>query len=122
MVQTLKVAETGQRLLSAVIRYPTGKKNPILLFTLPHGLFFQAGVRVQIDKGKARVLPYQSSDIRGAYSGMALNKASLAALKRGKALNVTIYGAARKPLKMKLSLKGFTNELKRLQTLGKKKP
>ncbi|MEM7299831.1 MAG: invasion associated locus B family protein [Pseudomonadota bacterium] len=116
--QTLKVAKSGQHLLTALVRVPPekdGKKQPaIMLFTLPHGLFFRAGVKLQIDSSKPFAIPYQSSDVRGAYAGLHLTNTILNALKMGSIMKVTVEASSRKPLTMNVSLKGFTAHFAKL--------
>lgn len=107
-MQTLTLRKTGQQLLQVVIsRNPDGKSGVIQL-NLPHGMYFPAGVTLQIDKEKPKVLAVQTCDARGCYAGIALPPADLSAMQKGATLAVTFQNLQKKPIKLGVSLNGFT--------------
>jgi invasion protein IalB len=112
--QTLVVKETGQLLISVIVRRPSKTENPTLLLQLPHGIFLPAGISLQIDKGKPEVQPVQTCDARGCYVGMAVSKELFAALSNGETMLVVVQDLQKHPITISLPLKGFAEAFRKL--------
>ena len=106
--------DTGQLLISVIVRRPSKTENPRLLLHLPHGIFLPAGVSLQIDKGKPEMQPVQTCDARGCYVGMAVSKELLAAISNGETMVVVIQDLQKRPIPVSLPLKGFAEVFRKL--------
>src|SRR5688572_25537416 len=60
--QSLFIKESGQRLLSIVLRVPPDTKKPKMLLQLPLGIYLPAGVSIKFGKSAAKLLPLESCD------------------------------------------------------------
>ena len=107
MSQTIFQKGTGQRVISASI-FKNADTHGMLL-SLPHGIDLTSGVDVSIDEGKAQKFAIQTSDANGAYSRFELTAKLISALKNGNVLIVNIMGVGSNPVRMELSLSGFSN-------------
>jgi invasion protein IalB len=117
MEQILFVAETGQPLVSAVIRPQAEDRRMAMLLSLPHGLYFPPGLTITIDQGEATTVAIQTSDQKGAYAAMPLTDDLVAAMKLGKRLNIAMRFADGRDEVVPLTLAGFTSALEKLTSL-----
>lgn len=112
LVQTLVVKENGQRVLAAVV--VRRQDGLVLNLGLPHGLDLAKGVDLSIDEGERARHPIVTADEKGSYAMIALDDALLAALKKGRLLNVAVSAYGGDEIILRLSLAGFTAGLARL--------
>jgi invasion protein IalB len=117
MTQVLFVAETGQPLVSAIIRPQTEDRRMGMLLSLPHGLYFPPGLSIAIDRGKATNVAIQTSDQNGAYAAMPLTDDLITAMKLGKSLNIAMRFADGRDVVAPLTLSGFGAALEKLTSL-----
>lgn len=108
LTQAITQTGTGKSLLLTSIRKTTGAKPFVMQFRLPHGLHIPAGVDVSIDGAKKGKLPVFTSDPRGTYTSMALDKKLVSALKKGKIMKVVMLTSRRQKISVAVALKGFT--------------
>lgn len=105
MSQTIQLADTGQRIVTATI---TGNDvNSELVLALPHGLDLPSGVVLGIDDGKTGNFPINTSDANAAYSRVPLSAEILAAMKVGGKVKLRVKGALGRAINLELSLDGF---------------
>ena len=107
MTQTLIIRETGQRLLSLVVRKTPGDPNAAMMITMPHGLFLPAGVQLAIDDGAAIEHTIQTCDRDGCYVGLPVTGDLLQALRGGERLTVTFQNMRKETLNVPATLADF---------------
>ena len=110
--QALYVKDKGQRVLTAVVTKKAGKS--VLNLGLPHGLDLPKGVDVWIDDAQRRNHPIATADQKGSYAIVAMDDAMLAAMRKGKVLNVAIKAYSGDEVILQLSLTGFSAGYARL--------
>ena len=110
MSQTFNDAKSKKRIMAISIRpQPTDKaKRPLMVLALPHGLHFPSGANFKVDDQPAVPIALQTSDPNGVYSATPLGPKTIAAMKKGNAITITMFAAANKPLAIPVSLVGFT--------------
>lgn len=112
LTQTLVVKESGQRVLTAVVMRRDGKY--LLNLGLPHGLNLTKGVDLWIDDAARANHPIVTADQKGSYATVTLDERLLAALKKGRLLNVGVSAFNGNEIILQLTLDGFTAGLARL--------
>lgn len=112
--QDITIKDTGQRLVSVILRQGDDRQGLSMLLALPHGIFFPAGVDLKIDDSKPQKVAMQTSDPRGSYAAFNVNAAFLAALKAGNRLTIGLENVQRKPISIDVSLSGFTAAIGKL--------
>ncbi len=117
MEQVLFVAETGQPLVSAVIRPHAEEQRMAMLLWLPHGLYFPHGLSIAIDRGEAMTVAIQTSDQKGAYAALPLTDELVSGMKLGKTLNIAMRFVDGRDEVVPLTLKGFAAALEKLTSL-----
>jgi invasion protein IalB len=112
LTQTLVVKDSGQRVLSAVVMRRDG--TYLLNLGLPHGLNLTKGVDLWIDDAARANQPIVTADQKGSYATVTLDEPLLAALRRGKLLNVGVTAYNGNEIILQLTLDGFTAGIARL--------
>jgi invasion protein IalB len=112
LTQTLVVKDSGQRVLTAVLMRKDGKY--LLNLGLPHGLNLPKGVDLWIDDAQRVNHPIVTADQKGSYATVTLDDALLAAMKKGRLLNVGVFAFNGNEIILQLTLDGFTAGLTRL--------
>lgn len=110
MSQTFNDAKSKKRIMAISIRpQPADKaKRPLMVLALPHGLHFPSGANFKVDDQPAVPIALLTSDQNGVYSSTSLGPKTIAAMKKGNAITITMYAAENKPLAIPVSLVGFT--------------
>ncbi len=118
MSQTFNDAKSKKRIMAISIQpQPTDKtKRPLMVLALPHGLHFPSGVTVAVDQQKPINVELQTSNQNGAYTATLLQPATVAAMKKGDQIKITMYAAENKPLVIPVSLVGFTAAFKKINS------
>lgn len=117
MEQILFLAETGQPLVSAVVRPQAEDSRMAMLLSLPHGLYFPQGLTITIDGGESTNVAIQTSDQKGAYAALPLTDELVTAMKLGKTLKISMRFADGRDTEVALTLNGFTAALEKLTSL-----
>lgn len=117
MSQNLTEAKTGQRVLTVTVRKQASDGSLAMLLALPHGLFLPAGATYQVDGGQTIAVAIQTSDQNGAYAAVPMNAGFVAALKKGTSLNVGMESVTRKPVRIPVTLAGFTAAMEKLNAV-----
>ncbi|MGH8658760.1 MAG: invasion associated locus B family protein [Gammaproteobacteria bacterium] len=107
--QNLVLREGGQRVLHIAVGFLAKEADPIALVTLPLGISLPPGVSMVVDQdGPTTKFPIERCEPKGCRGGVKLDAQILDALKKGKEATVTFHDAARQPVKVPISLKGFS--------------
>lgn len=106
--QTLTNTEINQPVLKVAVGYVPGKKEAVMVITLPLGVILPPGVQLEVGEGKAARVPINTCLPSGCQAGVQLDKEFTTRLKKGKQLAVTFVTPAGKPVKAPISLSGFT--------------
>jgi invasion protein IalB len=114
--QTVVTKENGKPFLYIGVGYaPDRPDGPVLLVTVPLGIHLPSGVTLQIDQGQPLGLLVERCDRNGCHAGLALDGKTLASMQKGLMARVSIRDSARNPVKVPISLKGFTAGLAALR-------
>jgi invasion protein IalB len=107
MEQTAVLSKTGQLVILVNIRVPSETHSPVALVQLPLGLNLPAGVKLQVDDGKAADLQIQTCDNRGCYTSTPVATDLLAALKTGKQLKLSFQNLNKETITIPMPLADF---------------
>lgn len=117
MVQTLQQEQDGQRILQLEFVIRDGETFMALL--APFGLLLSEGVDLVIDDGFTETVPFRTCLPAGCLVEMEPSDALLGALRAGNVLNVRFtIAATEEPLRLEMSLSGFTAAHNRLRALS----
>ncbi len=105
--QTVSNAQTAQRIVSARIEAAQGQER--LFLSLPHGLDLLSGVSLSVDGGASTRIAIETADANGSYTSLALGPDLVSSMKAGNTLAVEMVAANGQPVKLELSLAGFTD-------------
>ena len=105
--QTAVLSKTGQVIVLVNIRVPGDSRAPQALVQLPLGLNLPAGVKLQVDDGKAIDLQIQTCENRGCFANAPIAPDLLAALKSGKQLKVSFQTLAKETITIPMPLADF---------------
>ncbi len=98
-------------LLVRVLKLPAGADAPALaILNTPLGTLLPAGLGFQIDSGEQATLPFEWCVQEGCVVRLGLRQPEIDAMKRGRAVNMTVRSIADpdNPVSLTLSLSGFT--------------
>lgn len=101
------ITKQGQLVGSVTIRTVAGNQ-PMMIVTVPLGLYLGAGVSFDVDGANAQKLDLETCDRNGCYAQLALSEEQLAAFRGGQALDIVFQNLNRQPVKLPMSLVGFT--------------
>lgn len=104
LAQSVVVGEKRELLLTA--RAYKGPE-PVLVVSLPQGIYLAPGLALQIGTGKSRRYPFETCMNDGCHSGLKLDNALLAELSAGKDAKLSFYDGAQKVITVLLTLDGF---------------
>ncbi len=118
MSQSFNDAKSKKRIMAISIRPQPNdtEKRPLMVLALPHGLHFPSGANYKVDDQPAVPIALQTSDPNGVYSTTPLGPDTIAAMKKGDAITITMFAAANKPLSIPVSLVGFTAAFDKIST------
>jgi len=108
MEQRAVLSGSGQLVGSVTVRVPSQTRKPVLMIRGPLGLSLAGGVGIDVDGAAAETLPLQTCDAGGCYAGAPISDALLDAMFKGKTLNVTFQNLNKEPIKLPMSLTGFS--------------
>lgn len=97
----------GQLVASVALRDIEGDAKKVLLIAVPPVVLIQPGMRVQVDKSKQQEAKYTICFPNACYAEMELSDASIAEMKKGKALIVTSLNIQQKPMSFPFQLSTF---------------
>ena len=108
MFQNVVVKETGQPILQMVIAYINDVPSPVGVVTLPLGVYLPQGLTLQVDKGQTYEMAFEICSAKGCRVRFSIDDALLGTFKGGTTAEITSYNTMRKPVRIPISLKGFT--------------
>ncbi|MBN9057827.1 MAG: invasion associated locus B family protein, partial [Rhizobiales bacterium] len=108
LTQRAVLSGSGQLVASVTVRVPADTRRPVVMIRLPLGLSLEGGVTIDVDGAGARSLPLQTCDAGGCYAGAPVSDELLAAMFKGQKLNVTFQNLNKEPIKLPMSLAGFS--------------
>lgn len=97
----------GQLVASVALREIEGDPKKVLLIAVPPVVLIQPGMRVQVDKGKQQEAKYTICFPNACYAEMETSDATVAEMKKGKALIVTSLNIQQKPMSFPFLLSSF---------------
>jgi len=112
MAQELTQSDTGQRVLSAIVRKT--RDDTGLTVIAPFGLLLSQGVAMSIDGSDPVPIAFRTCLPGGCIAPKVLSDAELASLARGNEAVLTMANTNDQPFTVTLSLAGFSAALKRL--------
>lgn len=116
ILQELLTKDGGQRVLRIVVSYLPGAEAPVMLVTLPLGIFLPPGARLYIDGASEPIrFPIQTCDPSGCRAGLKLTPERLHLFADSAQASVTFYDKERQPIAVPLSLQGFTKGMESLR-------
>jgi len=115
MEETLVLASTGQLVAAIVVKVQPGDHDLMMVIRVPGGLYIPAGLKLQVDGGKAQMLSLETCDQQSCYAEMQVSADLIAALKTGKKLSITCQNATRKLFVLPMSLGSFADVLQRIE-------
>jgi invasion protein IalB len=113
--QTLLAQNSGQRILTLVIRTTPNSKKPIMMIQGPLGIYLPAGLTLQIGKDAGKVLPLESCDQAGCLTEYAVTEAEIEAMRGGADLTITVRDLKKKPVTLKVPGLGFADAYAKMQ-------
>ncbi len=114
MSQSVVVAATGARLLTAVVQ-PSGESGRELAFVLPFGLDLQKGVQLVLDDADWQNIPVTTCEAGACLSTLPLDADAISALSKGTALDVKLMNSGGEEVVLSLTLEGFTKSMRLMQ-------
>jgi len=116
LFERLLKKDTNQLVLQASVALPKGaKKSPILIFTLPLGIYLPDGASLQVDGSKGVSLQINRCLKQGCIAVLSIQDALLGQLKNGKTATVSVSQSEGKTINFALSLDGFKAGFKALE-------
>ena len=113
--QTLINKEINQPMLKVAAGYVPGKKDAVMIITLPLGVVLPPGVQLTVGEGKAARVPITTCLPQGCQAGAQLDKEFTERLKKGDKMIVTFIGPDGKQVNAPISLSGFTAALESIK-------
>ena len=113
--QTLINKEINQPMLKVAAGYVPGKKDAVMIITLPLGVVLPPGVQLTVGEGKAARVPITTCLPQGCQAGAQLDKEFTERLKKGSKMIVTFIGPDGKQVNAPISLSGFTAALESIK-------
>lgn len=119
MIHVVRLKDTNQRVLLAMIGYAPNQPDPIAVFEVQLNTLLGAGVSLQIDEGQPKTVGYQFCHAQGCRASMQLTGDLISAMQRGQKFTVSYVDLRQRRINIPASLSGFTAAL---AALGQQKP
>ncbi len=113
--QNIVVKESGQPILKFAIGFADDAKTAVGIFVIPLGIYLPPGLTLQVDEGQVFEMAIEICGTKGCRVRFSFDANLLNLFKRGNAATVTFHGGDQKPIRVPISLKGFTAALKDVQ-------
>lgn len=115
MFARLTVKETGQTFLDmSLAKMADGQQGLKGRLILPLGINLLEGSAMQIDDGDVLSFKPTYCDVNGCFAFVDLPESVVKGLRKGKALSVAFMSSDRRPMRVDISLDGFSKVLKSL--------
>lgn len=107
--QRITNKENKKRIADITIAYPPKGDKPIMVITLPLGVFLPPGIQLRIDKEeKAGRAPFVQCIQDGCQARVALDDKLIGKMKGGNRIAIAFFTPQQKQLGFPVSLSGFT--------------
>lgn len=116
MTQLVNSPDTGKPIMRVVMGYPPQIDSAAMIFILPLGTRLAPGVQLGVDGSDPVRFPFQICLEQGCRADFPIKPELLDRLKRGQNAVVTIVGPKGEPIKLKVSLSGFTDASKKISS------
>jgi invasion protein IalB len=114
--QRISSKENDKRIADATIAYLPKVDKPVMVITLPLGVFLPAGIQIKIDEGEeAARAPYIQCIQDGCQTRVQLDDKLIAKMKGGRRMIVAFLTPQQKQLAFPISLSGFTAAINSLK-------
>lgn len=81
--------------------------SPVLVLSVPAGIYLAPGLALQVGAGKSRRYPFETCSADGCHTGIRLDKALIGELAAGKDGKVSFFDGTQKVVTVVLGLAGF---------------
>ncbi len=112
--QNLVLRKGKGRVLLFAVTYPPKRAEPVAILTFPLGISLPPGISMQVAEDEPLRLAIEHCIPGGCRTVLPLEKKLLDKLKAEAQVQVTFHDARRRPVKLTVSLKGFTAALMEL--------
>lgn len=111
--QRISSKEGDKRIADATIAYLPKVEKPVMVITLPLGVFLPAGIKMQVDEAKDDAVraPFVQCIQDGCQARIQLENKMVTKMKGGKKMIVAFLTPQQKQLAFPISLSGFTAAL-----------
>lgn len=100
--------EPRRKLLNVAVAFVGKNRTPSAFFLVPLRVYLPAGLTLSVPGAQVARIVYDICLPQGCRAPVALTKELIAAMKRAGRGEITVQNERRKPVKLPLSLKGFT--------------
>lgn len=114
--QTLLLKDNGQVLFDIAAGYPLSGTYPMLLMSVPLGVYLPAGINFVVDDTERyqAILAYCNTE--GCHSYYRMTESLYRMFRSGRWLNVSFVDGTRRTHRFKVSLNGFTSAIESLRS------
>ena len=113
--QNIVVKDSRQPILNFAISFADDAKTAVGIFVMPLGIYLPPGLTLQVDDGQIYEMAIEICGLKGCRVRFGFDENLMNLFKRGKAARITFSGGDQKPIRIPVSLKGFTAALNDLK-------
>jgi invasion protein IalB len=118
LFQNVSLKDSRQTVLQVAVGYLPKVENPLMLITLPLGIWLPPGALIDIDRKQVKKLPFdRCGQDSGCLVGFEADNALQAKLKAGSVMHVTFRDSSHRPITLPVSLAGIGAGLEALRGL-----
>ena len=114
MYQEILLKKDGLPVLQFSIGLPEAGQDPIVLITLPLGIYLPTGVSLMIDEQEKVNFPVERCDPDGCHMLVTLTDGRIDTLKNARQLKVFFNDSESSPIVITLSLYGFKEAFRKV--------
>lgn len=118
IAQNLMTVDEGKQLLNIKIGYLPKKEYPIMIVTLPLGVWNPFGITLNVDNGTALKYDFETCTVQGCRVVIPVSNRFIGTMKKGRTMYVTFSNMKKVSISIPVSLRGFSKGLNRLKWYG----
>ncbi len=108
--------ENNKKIADTTVAYPPKGNKPIMVITMPLGVFLPSGIQIRVDENKeAARAPFVQCIVDGCQARVPLDEKLLGMMKGGNKLRIAFFTPQQKQLGFPISLSGFTAAMNALK-------
>jgi len=108
--------ENNKKIADVTVAYAPKVNKPIMVITLPLGVFLPSGIQIKVDDGKeAARAPFVQCITDGCQARVPLDDKLMGMMKGGNRLRIAFFTPQQKQLAFPISLSGFTAAMNSLK-------